>query len=135
MIKKIGMLAGAVALIVAGQTRSQESLVDYVVEACKVDLETYCSQVTPGQGRLLYCVAAHEDKLSGQCEYALYQAASALEQLAAAIRYFAESCETEITTLCRDVQAGQGRILACLNEHDDQVGDACRKAIQDTVGG
>ena len=90
--------------------------------------------MTPGEGRLLHCVAAHEDKLSGQCEYALYQAASLLEQLSVAIAYVAKSCETEIKTLCSDVQAGEGRILACLEENDDQVGDTCRKAVADTVG-
>ena len=52
-----------------------------MIDACKPEIEAYCSQVTPGNGRLLHCVAAHEDKLSGQCEYALYQAASLLEAL------------------------------------------------------
>jgi hypothetical protein len=90
--------------------------------------------VTPGQGRLLHCVAAHEDKLSGQCEYALYQAASLLEQLSVAIAYVAQSCETEIKTLCGEVKAGEGRILACLEENGESLGDPCKKAIVDTVG-
>jgi hypothetical protein len=117
-----------------GSAPAQESLLEYVVGACEGDLKQYCSQVTPGEGRLLHCVAAHEDKLSGQCEYALYQAASLLEQLSVAIVYFAESCEAEIETLCSDVQAGEGRILACLEENDEQVGETCRKAIADTAG-
>ena len=69
-------------LAFAYQAQAQDSLVDNVLEACKVDLESFCSQVTPGQGRLLHCAAAHEDKLSGQCNYALYQAASVMEQMA-----------------------------------------------------
>ena len=129
----------ALILIVAvmatsGSASAQESLLEYVVGACEKDLEQYCSQVTPGEGRLLHCVAAHEDKLSGQCEYALYQAASLLEQLTVAIGYFAQSCETEIRTLCSEVKAGEGRILACLDENGEQVGEACKKAIADTVG-
>jgi hypothetical protein len=113
---------------------AQESLLEYVVGACEEDLQQYCSQVTPGEGRLLHCVAAHEDKLSGQCEYALYQAASLLEQLTVAIAYFAQSCETEIQTLCSDVEAGEGRILACLENNSEQLGETCKKAIADTVG-
>jgi len=128
------MLLGLVMLSGFGTASAQESLLEYVVNACEGDLEQYCSQVTPGEGRLLHCVAAHEDKLSGQCEYALYQAASLLEQLSVAIVYFAQSCQTEIETLCRDVEAGEGRILACLTENEAQVGDTCRKAIADTVG-
>jgi hypothetical protein len=128
----IALLAAGLAL--AGQASAQDSLLDYVVTACEADLKQYCSQVTPGEGRMLHCVAAHEDKLSGQCEYALYEAASLLQQLSAAIVYVAESCQTEIETLCTDVKVGEGRILACLEENDAQIGETCRKSISDTVG-
>ncbi len=125
---------GILFLAGAAQASAQDSLLEYVVSSCESDLKQYCSQVTPGEGRLLHCVAAHEDKLSGQCEYALYQAASLLEQLSMAIVYVAQSCETEITTMCGDVKVGEGRVLACLEEHGDQLGDSCKKAIADTVG-
>ena len=126
----IAVIAGAA---MAGPAAAQESLLEYVVNACEADLNQYCSQVTPGEGRLLHCVAAHEDKLSGQCEYALYRAASLLEQVSMAIRYVAQSCETEIRTLCAGVEAGEGRILACLEENDEKVGEACKKAIAEAV--
>ena len=113
---------------------AQDSLLEYVVAACEGDLEQYCSQVTPGNGRLLYCVAAHEDKLSGQCSYALYEAAALLEDLSVAIEYVAVSCETEIETLCKDVALGEGRILECLVENEAAVGETCKKAVADVVG-
>jgi hypothetical protein len=134
MKAKLNALLVALLLVGFGPAAAQDSLLEYVVDSCEGDLEKYCSQVTPGEGRLLHCVAAHEDKLSGQCEYALYQAASLLEQLSMAVAYFAQSCKTEIETLCSDVEAGEGRILACLEANDDKVGDTCRKAIADTVG-
>lgn len=134
MKNRMRVILGAAALVFAGQASAQDSLLEYVVDACEDDLTQYCSTVTPGNGRLLHCVAAHEDKLSGQCEYALYQAASLLEQLSVAINYFAQSCQTEITTLCSDVKAGEGRLLACLAENEAEVGDSCKKAIADTVG-
>ena len=129
---KITLLAAGLAL--AGNAAAQDSLLEYVVDACEADLKQYCSQVTPGEGRMLHCVAAHEDKLSGQCEYALYEAATLLQQLSTAIVYVAESCATEIETLCSDVKAGEGRILQCLEEKDAQIGETCRKSISDTVG-
>ena len=134
MKTRLTALLSLLLLFGFGPASAQDSLLEYVVNACEGDLKQYCSQVTPGEGRLLHCVAAHEDKLSGQCEYALYQAASLLEQLSVAIVYFAQSCQTEIETLCSNVQAGEGRILACLAENDEKVGDTCRKAIADTVG-
>jgi hypothetical protein len=134
MIKKLKATLGVLAIACTTPVVAQDSLLEYVVTSCEADLEQYCSQVTPGEGRLLHCVAAHEDKLSGQCSYALYQAASLLEQLSVAIAYVAQSCETEIETLCGDVKAGEGRILACLEENGESLGDPCKKAITETVG-
>ncbi|MGQ0591871.1 MAG: cysteine rich repeat-containing protein [Gammaproteobacteria bacterium] len=49
-----------------------EDLVKSVQEGCKNELESYCKQVTPGGGRVLACLYAYQDKLSGRCEHALY---------------------------------------------------------------
>jgi hypothetical protein len=134
MKKPIGLLLVSLVITQPGPVFAQDSLLEYLIDACEEDLAQYCSQVTPGEGRLLHCVAAHEDKLSGQCDYALYQAASLLEQLSVAIAYVASSCSTEIATLCSDVQAGEGQILACLEDNGDQLGNPCKKAIADTTG-
>jgi hypothetical protein len=134
MIRKLTLALGVLAVTAASPAMAQDSLLEYVLTSCEADLKQYCSQVTPGEGRLLHCAAAHEDKLSGQCSYALYQAASLLEQLSMAIVYVAESCETEIKTLCGDVKAGEGRILSCLEGNTESLGDACKKALADTVG-
>ena len=133
MIRRLKLVLGIFALSAAAPAMAQDSLLEYVLTSCEADLKQYCSQVTPGEGRLLHCAAAHEDKLSGQCSYALYQAASLLEQLAVAIAYVAQSCETEIKTMCGDVKAGEGRIMSCLEGNSESLGDACKKALADTV--
>jgi len=134
MNKKMIWVTFAVAIFTGSNALAQDTLVDHLINACESDIKNYCSQVTPGEGRMLHCMAAHEDKISGQCEYALYQAAALLEQLSMAIAYVARECETEIESHCSDVVAGEGRILVCLEEHEEDVGDACKKAINDTVG-
>ena len=126
--------AAALAIFASPAALAQDTLVEHLVLACESDIENYCSKVTPGNGRLLHCMAAHEDKISGQCVYAFYQAASLLEQLSVAINYVAHECSTEIETLCSDVVAGEGRLLACFDKHEEELGDACKKAIADTVG-
>ena len=133
MMKTLRIAAGVLVIAIAAPAVAQDSLLEYVLTSCEGDLKQYCSQVTPGEGRLLHCAAAHEDKLSGQCSYALYQAASLLEQLAVAIAYVAQSCETEIKTMCGDVKAGEGRIMSCLEGNSESLGDACKKALADTV--
>ena len=112
---------------------AQESLLEYVIDACETDLVEYCDQVTPGEGRMLYCVAAHEDKISSDCAYALYDAADVLRQLTNAIVYLAESCETEITEYCSETPLGEGRVLACLAQRSDELSESCRTAIDETV--
>ncbi len=134
MNKKLIWATVAIAIFTGPNVLAQDTIVDQLVTACESDIQNYCSQVTPGNGRMLHCMAAHEDKISGQCEYAFYQAANLLEQLSVAINYLAQECRTEIETLCSDVEVGDGRILACLNEHDDKVGEGCKKAVADTVG-
>lgn len=126
MFAKKTLAAIAFTFVGAASVSAQDSLLDYVVTACEADLNTYCSQVTPGQGRLLHCVAAHEDKISGQCGYALYQAASLLEQLTNAIAYVAESCSAELEAHCSDVEMGEGRVLACLERHEADLGESCK---------
>ena len=127
-------LATAVLTFSGSLAMAQETLIDYLIEACEADLEQYCSQVTPGEGRLLHCMAAHEDKISGRCEYAFYQAATLLEQLSAAVTYVATECKTDIETHCSDIAVGEGRIMACLAEHESEIAASCKKAIADTVG-
>ena len=39
-----------------------------LVAACKQDLQQYCANVTPGQGREFSCLRAYEDKLSAGCK-------------------------------------------------------------------
>jgi hypothetical protein len=134
MKSKALLFIATMLLLPVGHAGAQDSVMGYVMESCEADFKQYCSQVTPGEGRLLHCAAAHEDKLSGQCSYALYQAASMLEQLTAAIVYVASECETDIRNFCAGVEAGEGRILSCLADNQTKVSDGCRTALADTVG-
>ena len=74
---------------------AQQDLVDTVANGCKTELEKYCNQVTPGQGRVLACLYAYGDKLSSKCEYALYDAAVQLERAVAALSYVANECDAD----------------------------------------
>ena len=44
--------------------------------ACANDIKKYCKTVTPGEGRLIYCMQAHEDKISVKCAFELGEAAT-----------------------------------------------------------
>src|SRR5258705_9697401 len=51
------------------------SAIETIRSACASDINDFCGAVTPGEGRLLLCMQAHEDQLSRRCEFALYRVA------------------------------------------------------------
>jgi hypothetical protein len=107
-------------------------LVKSVEEGCKVEFTTFCKDVTPGEGRRLACLYAFEDKLSSQCEYALYDAASKLEQAVVKLQHVANSCSGDIDTYCKDVAMGEGRIMNCLRKNDKKLSAGCNQALKAT---
>lgn len=107
-------------------------IVSTVEEGCKADIEKFCSQVSMGEGRLLACFYAHEDKISGQCQYALYNASAQLEHAVSALNYVAGQCQNDIESLCSDVQEiGQGQLLECLDSKKEAVSAPCKQAVAD----
>jgi hypothetical protein len=125
----------ATALLVAAASASsvaaQQPLAEQVLEGCKSELESWCQSVTPGEGRLLACLYAHEDQLSGQCEFALYDAAVRLDRAISALTYVASECRSDIQSLCAEVQAGEGRIAECLAENANKLSKPCNQAMAD----
>jgi hypothetical protein len=110
---------------------AEKGPVETVLDGCKKELETYCKDVTPGEGRLLACLYAHEDKLSGRCEYALYDAATQLEQAVAALKYAATECKDDLKAYCSSVKPGQGRLANCIEKHKDKISERCKQALKD----
>jgi len=112
---------------------AQETLLEYMLDACEDELVEFCDRVTPGEGRLLYCMAAHEDRISSECAVALYDAAGILQELANAVAFLAAACATDINAYCADTPMGEGRILGCLEAKGDDVSDACKAAVSEVV--
>jgi hypothetical protein len=109
-----------------------QGLVETVATGCDKELATYCQDVIPGDGRILACLYAHADKLSGQCEYALFDAAAQLERAVAALAYLVNECGDDLEKFCVGVQVGEGRLLDCLNKEEKEVSNRCKQALKDT---
>jgi len=132
-MKGIFLIVGVaiVSLGVAGSLSAQETIIDTVANGCKTEITTYCKDVKHGEGRILACLYAYEDKLSGKCEYALYDAAARLERAVAGLAYAAKECEADIAANCSGVKAGEGRVLQCLEKNEAKVSQRCKGAIKD----
>jgi hypothetical protein len=109
-----------------------QGIVESVKKGCDKELKTYCKDVTPGEGRVLACLYAYEDKLSAQCEYALYDAAAQLERAVNALSYAVNECRDDLTKFCSDIKPGEGRLLQCLDKNDAKVTARCKQALKDT---
>ncbi len=124
--------AAAIVLLLSGPMASaQQNIIETVATGCETELKTYCSGVTPGEGRILSCLYAYGDKLSGQCEFALYDAAAQLERFVAALSYVANECDADIDKYCANVQMGEGRILSCLEAQGTKIQKRCTQALED----
>jgi len=124
------LVIGLVFLFVGGAL-AQEGLVQTVAEGCKAEIQTYCKGVTPGEGRVLACLYAYQDKLSGRCEYALYDASVQLERVVNALTYVANECRGDLQAYCSAVKPGEGRLLDCLEKNKAKVSARCTQAQKD----
>jgi hypothetical protein len=43
----------------------------YVATECEADIDTYCTEIEPGEGRILNCLTAERESISEQCSTAL----------------------------------------------------------------
>ena len=132
MRKRVVLLAVVAMFFVSiSSAWAAKNVVEIVAVGCDKELTTYCSNVTPGEGRVLACLYAHSDKLSGQCEFALYDVAVQLERFVAALSYVANECDTDMDKFCAEVAIGEGRILKCLDENASKISARCTQALKD----
>jgi hypothetical protein len=128
----VWMVVIGMVLVFSGAVSAQQGLVDSVVKGCDKELKTFCKDVKPGEGRGLACLYAFSDKLSGQCEYALYDAAVQLERVINALAYTANECRDDLRTYCADIKPGEGRLLQCIEKNDAKITKRCKQAMKDT---
>ncbi len=101
-----------------------KKIVEDLTNGCRQDFKSYCSSVTPGEGRLAFCLVAHADKRSPQCESALSVGRREAENL---MKQYVQSCESDIAFLCSGTEPGEGRIAQCLLDHRASLSQTCGK--------
>lgn len=99
-------------------------------KSCAKEIKKYCSTVTPGEGRMIYCMQAHEDKISPGCSYDLQDVVLALQASNEALKEAVNACRADIAAKCGNVQPGKGRIAACLVAEKASVSKDCANAIE-----
>jgi len=106
-----------------------EAALDKVSAACEADLTKFCSTVSPGKGRLLLCMMAHEDRISDTCYETILDVADAVTLTVSSLGRATEVCSDDIDKLCGNVEPGEGRIAQCLIDNKDKLSSACSSEV------
>jgi hypothetical protein len=99
--------------------------IERVQSACREEMRNYCSTVTPGEGRVLLCMQAHEDKLGNACEFALFDASRNIQQTVHRVERIADACWGDIQANC----AGGGSVGQCIDEKQASFSQPCRAVL------
>ena len=119
------LLAAGWAAVASTETVSAASL----HEACGADIRHYCDTVTAGDGRMMACLYAHEDKITKDCDAQTEDVGYILDTMFAKIADVLSECRPDIEKFCSDQQFGEGRILSCLNENSASLAEPCKSVV------
>ena len=109
---------------------AEESVVEMVVNSCKIELVDYCSRVTPGRGRVVACLYAHSDKLREDCSLAIEIGVVQLNLVLSAVSHVVDRCQNDLDKYCGDVEIGGGRMYQCMSKNKANLEPTCMAAFQ-----
>jgi hypothetical protein len=99
-------------------------MVEAFGRACRGDVDQYCPDIEPGQGRVLGCLAQHQLTVSPPCQDELGRISTARAQVVA-VR---EACAAEAKELCQGVPPRAGPLLECLQANEARLSGGCSAA-------
>jgi Cysteine rich repeat len=129
------------AVLSVGSASAQTNIADAIVDkltaqilkvekACASDIRKYCRNVTPGEGRIVHCMQAYEDKISDKCAYELGETKASVEASANVLKDALNACKPEINGVCGKTPPGKGRVAACLIANKATASKDCADYIQ-----
>jgi len=115
-MKRANLLWPLIALSVAVWIASVAANAD---SACISDAQRYCSRIPFGEGRVMTCLQARWNDLSGACQ-------REIQHVQNRAREFDLACSTDVWQYCRNVIPGGDRIRVCLWTRWDDLSSTCR---------
>ena len=103
--------------------------VKIVGDGCSKEIATFCGDVEMGNNRVLNCLTEHEGQLSTQCSESIVLGKAVVGDALGDANFFGAKCGPDMKLLCKDVTPGEGRMLACLVEHNTNITMRCYSAL------
>lgn len=90
---------------------------------CRADREKFCANVIKGNHKGMWqCMKEHEAELSEPCK-------NHIAEVREKSREIKKACKADYKKLCKQVKAGQGRIIQCLKQNEAQLSEGCKAAL------
>jgi PRC-barrel domain len=99
--------------------------VENVERACATDIRKFCGTVSPGEGRVLLCMQAHDDQLDIRCQFSLYRASRHLDRAINRVERIADACWTDIEKRCAD----SDNIGQCVMSKGPSLSRSCQTVV------
>lgn len=133
MIGFRGIFAGALlTVVVMAQAVAQDRPEEYAAALkanCAKQIKSYCKGVVEGQGRLLACLYAREDRLPAKCGLTVDASLERLGMMLAALANVVHVCEADAKRLCNGVEPGNGHLIDCLSKARQSVSAQCNATL------
>ena len=128
-IASCALLAGVCApATVSAQSNLRDRVataIETVEAACAADIDKFCGNVTRGEGRVIVCMRAHDDKLSRRCQFALYRVSRNLDRALDRVERIADACWNDIQAHCQ----GADSLARCVMEGGPALSPACKSVV------
>lgn len=98
------------------------SAIESVEDACGDDIERYCGDVTPGEGRVALCMQAYTNRLSRRCRFTLLRHARNIRNT---VENIADECWNGIKAQCGNAQ----NMGECAVQKSASLSPTCQKVV------
>lgn len=90
--------------------------------ACGNDIQRFCSEVSPGGGRMASCMDAYSDQLSRSCQSALNRAVNRVQQ---AVENIGDTCLSAVQQQCGNAD----NMKQCLQQKNSSLPQSCQTIV------
>lgn len=101
-------------------------------DACFDDRQKLCTNIQPGDARVLRCLQDSREQLTYECRATLFDQEVRLAEDIDFQFPLKKACAAEIPRFCKDVQHGGARVIQCLILHDEEteMSEECRNEVK-----
>ncbi len=96
-------------------------------DACGTDMQQFCANMQPGDGKLRDCMNQHQNELTAKCRDFREEARA---RWTAMHEKFEKACKDDVSKFCSDIKPGMGRMTDCLQSHATELSSGCRDETQ-----